>query len=149
MSCTEVRSDDTTGDAGARTVDMKFEVVTIPAVDVVCATALYRSLGWREDVEPRARRDPVLHEAHVGRILRTAAAGHDEHERRRVAELAGLVRRVHGGGAVRRQAARVTDHDVIVMDRTSQNGIVTKTDAPTAASDRGYARRAAGALATS
>jgi hypothetical protein len=86
MSCTEVRSDDTTGDAGARTVDMKFEVVTIPAVDVVCATALYRSLGWREDVEPRARRDQVLHEAHVGRILPTAAAGHDEHERRRVAE---------------------------------------------------------------
>jgi catechol 2,3-dioxygenase-like lactoylglutathione lyase family enzyme len=51
-SSTEARSDDTTGEASAGTVDMKLEVVTIPVSDVDRATAFYRSLGWRQDVTP-------------------------------------------------------------------------------------------------
>jgi catechol 2,3-dioxygenase-like lactoylglutathione lyase family enzyme len=51
-STTEVRSDDTTGEASVGKVDMKLEVVTIPVSDVDRATAFYRSLGWRQDVTP-------------------------------------------------------------------------------------------------
>ena len=51
-SSTEVRGDDTTGDASPGKVDMKLEVVTIPVSDVVRATAFYRQLGWRQDDTP-------------------------------------------------------------------------------------------------
>jgi len=48
MSTTEDRS----GDASARGVDMKLEVVTIPVSDADRATQFYARLGWRQDVTP-------------------------------------------------------------------------------------------------
>jgi len=52
MSSTEVRSQAAGRDAGARTVDMKLEVVVIPVSDGERAAKFYESLGWRQDVTP-------------------------------------------------------------------------------------------------
>ena len=48
----EIRNNDTTGEAGVATVDMKLEVVVIPVSDVQRAEQFYRKLGWRQDVTP-------------------------------------------------------------------------------------------------
>ena len=52
MTTTEDHSSDASGTAGARTVDMKLEVVTIPVSDVDRAKEFYTKLGWRLDVTP-------------------------------------------------------------------------------------------------
>jgi catechol 2,3-dioxygenase-like lactoylglutathione lyase family enzyme len=51
MSTTEVRSNDTTGDASVGTLDMKLEVVVIPVSDVDRAKEFYGGLGWRLDAD--------------------------------------------------------------------------------------------------
>ena len=51
MSTTEVRSNDTAGDASVGTLDMKLEVVVIPVSDVDCAKEFYGGLGWRLDAD--------------------------------------------------------------------------------------------------
>lgn len=48
----KIRNDDTTGEAGVATVDMKLEVVVIPVSDAQRAEQFYRKLGWRQDVTP-------------------------------------------------------------------------------------------------
>jgi len=51
MSSTQVRSELATETPGARTVDMKLEVVVIPVSDVDRAKEFYGSLGWRLDAD--------------------------------------------------------------------------------------------------
>src|SRR4029453_3562993 len=52
MSTTQAGSDDASGGAGVKSVDMKLEVLTIPVSDVERATKFYVGLGWRQDVTP-------------------------------------------------------------------------------------------------
>ena len=52
MSTTEVRSEEATGAASVRKVDMKLEVVVIPVSDPERAATFYTKLGWRQDVTP-------------------------------------------------------------------------------------------------
>jgi catechol 2,3-dioxygenase-like lactoylglutathione lyase family enzyme len=52
MSTTDVRSDDASGIASVKNVDMKLEVVVIPVSDVDRAKEFYGRLGWRLDVTP-------------------------------------------------------------------------------------------------
>jgi catechol 2,3-dioxygenase-like lactoylglutathione lyase family enzyme len=52
MSSTDVSSNDAGTTTGAKSVDMKLEVVTIPVSDVDRATEFYVGLGWRQDVTP-------------------------------------------------------------------------------------------------
>jgi catechol 2,3-dioxygenase-like lactoylglutathione lyase family enzyme len=52
MSTTDVRSNDASGIASVKNVDMKLEVVVVPVSDVDRAKEFYRRLGWREDVTP-------------------------------------------------------------------------------------------------
>ena len=52
MSTTQAGSDDASGGAGVKSVDMKLEVLTIPVSDVDRATKFYVGLGWRQDVTP-------------------------------------------------------------------------------------------------
>ena len=47
----EIRSNDTTSDASAVKVDMKFEIVVIPVSDVDRAKEFYERLGWRLDAD--------------------------------------------------------------------------------------------------
>jgi catechol 2,3-dioxygenase-like lactoylglutathione lyase family enzyme len=51
MSTTEVRSDESTGDASVGKVDTKLEVVVIPVSDVDRAKEFYGRLGWRLDAD--------------------------------------------------------------------------------------------------
>jgi catechol 2,3-dioxygenase-like lactoylglutathione lyase family enzyme len=51
MSNTEARSETATETAGARTVDMKLEIVVIPVSDVDRAKRFYGGLGWRLDAD--------------------------------------------------------------------------------------------------
>ena len=52
MNTTDVRSTDTSGNAGVKNVDMKLEVVVIPVSDVDRAKEFYGRLGWRLDQTP-------------------------------------------------------------------------------------------------
>jgi catechol 2,3-dioxygenase-like lactoylglutathione lyase family enzyme len=52
MSTTEVPTNDPSGPANVKPVDMKVEVVVIPVSDVDRATEFYGRLGWRLDVTP-------------------------------------------------------------------------------------------------
>jgi catechol 2,3-dioxygenase-like lactoylglutathione lyase family enzyme len=52
MSTTDVRSDDASGIASVKNVDMKLEVVVIPVSDVDRAKEFYGRVGWRLDVTP-------------------------------------------------------------------------------------------------
>jgi catechol 2,3-dioxygenase-like lactoylglutathione lyase family enzyme len=51
MSSTEVRTSDASGDASARGVDLKLEVVIIAVSDVERSKQFYGSLGWRLDAD--------------------------------------------------------------------------------------------------
>src|SRR6476646_4508682 len=51
MSSTQVRSETAIETPGARTVDMKLEVVSIPVSDVDRAKRFYGGLGWRLDAD--------------------------------------------------------------------------------------------------
>ena len=51
MSTTQLRSEPAIETPGARTVDMKFEVVVIPVSDVDRAKRFYGGLGWRLDAD--------------------------------------------------------------------------------------------------
>jgi catechol 2,3-dioxygenase-like lactoylglutathione lyase family enzyme len=51
MSSTQMRSETATETPGARTVDMKLEVVVIPVSDVDRAKSFYSNLGWRLDAD--------------------------------------------------------------------------------------------------
>jgi catechol 2,3-dioxygenase-like lactoylglutathione lyase family enzyme len=51
MSSTEMRTSDASGDASARGVDLKLEVVLIAVSDVDRAKRFYGSLGWRLDAD--------------------------------------------------------------------------------------------------
>jgi catechol 2,3-dioxygenase-like lactoylglutathione lyase family enzyme len=51
MSSTEVRTSDASGDASARGVDLKLEVVIIAVSDVDRSKQFYGSLGWRLDAD--------------------------------------------------------------------------------------------------
>jgi catechol 2,3-dioxygenase-like lactoylglutathione lyase family enzyme len=51
MSSTQVRSETATETPGARTVDMKLEVVVIPVSDVDRAKSFYSNLGWKLDAD--------------------------------------------------------------------------------------------------
>jgi catechol 2,3-dioxygenase-like lactoylglutathione lyase family enzyme len=53
MSTTDVRSNDTSGIASVKNVDMKLEVVVIPVSDVDRAAEFYGRLGWRLDADIR------------------------------------------------------------------------------------------------
>ena len=57
MSATEVHSNDASGMASVRNVDMKLEVVVIPVSDVDRAKEFYGSLGWRLDADVAAGDD--------------------------------------------------------------------------------------------
>ncbi len=57
MSVTEVGSNDASGNAGARTDDMKLEVIVIPVSDIDRAKEFYGSLGWRLDADVAAGDD--------------------------------------------------------------------------------------------
>lgn len=48
----EIRSNDTSINAGVTTVDMKLEAIVIPVSDAERAEQFYRKLGWRQDVTP-------------------------------------------------------------------------------------------------
>ena len=52
MSTTDVRQDDVSGTASVTNVDMKVEVVVIPAADVDRAKEFHTRLGWRRDRTP-------------------------------------------------------------------------------------------------
>jgi catechol 2,3-dioxygenase-like lactoylglutathione lyase family enzyme len=52
MSTTDVRTNDASGMASVKDVDMKLEVVVIPVSDVDRAREFYLRLGWRLDVTP-------------------------------------------------------------------------------------------------
>src|SRR4051812_17996923 len=51
MGSTEPRSGTATETPGARTADMKLEVVVVPVSDVDRAKSFYGSLGWRLDAD--------------------------------------------------------------------------------------------------
>jgi catechol 2,3-dioxygenase-like lactoylglutathione lyase family enzyme len=51
MSSTEMRTSDASGDASARGVDLKLEVVIIAVSDVDRSKQFYGSLGWRLDAD--------------------------------------------------------------------------------------------------
>jgi catechol 2,3-dioxygenase-like lactoylglutathione lyase family enzyme len=51
MSAMDDRSDDASGSADVKKVDMKFEVVVIPVADVDRAKEFYGRLGWRLDAD--------------------------------------------------------------------------------------------------
>jgi len=51
VSTKAVRTNDPTSDAGVARVDMRFEVVVIPASDVDRAKEFYGRLGWRLDAD--------------------------------------------------------------------------------------------------
>jgi len=51
MSTTDVRSNDASGIASVKNVDMKLEVVVIPVSDVDRAKEFHGSLGWRLDAD--------------------------------------------------------------------------------------------------
>ena len=51
MSSTSARSESAIDTPGARTVDMKFEVVVIPVSDAGRAKEFYLGLGWRLDAD--------------------------------------------------------------------------------------------------
>jgi catechol 2,3-dioxygenase-like lactoylglutathione lyase family enzyme len=51
MSTIDVQSSAASGTAPVKTVDLKFEVVVIPVVDVDRAKEFYGSLGWRLDAD--------------------------------------------------------------------------------------------------
>jgi catechol 2,3-dioxygenase-like lactoylglutathione lyase family enzyme len=57
MSTTEASSNDASGTASVRNVDMNLEVVLIPVSDVDRAKEFYRSLGWRLDADVAAGDD--------------------------------------------------------------------------------------------
>jgi catechol 2,3-dioxygenase-like lactoylglutathione lyase family enzyme len=57
MSTTEDHSNDASGIASVRNVDMTLEVVVIPISDVDRAKEFYRSLGWRLDADVAAGDD--------------------------------------------------------------------------------------------
>lgn len=57
MSTNEVRSNDTTSNASAARVDMKFEIVVIPVSDVDRAKEFYARLGWRLDADYDSGKD--------------------------------------------------------------------------------------------
>jgi catechol 2,3-dioxygenase-like lactoylglutathione lyase family enzyme len=52
MSTTDARSNDASGTASVKDLDMKLEVVVIPVSDVDRAKEFYGRLGWRLDVTP-------------------------------------------------------------------------------------------------
>ncbi len=54
MSTTEVRSDDRSGNASVRNLDLKLEVIVIPVADADRAKEFYASLGWRLDADVAA-----------------------------------------------------------------------------------------------
>ena len=51
MSSTQTANTPTTGIAGAKTVDLKVEVIVIPVADVDRAKRFYQSLGFRLDAD--------------------------------------------------------------------------------------------------
>jgi catechol 2,3-dioxygenase-like lactoylglutathione lyase family enzyme len=51
MSTKPVPTKDTSGDAKAGTVDMKFEIVVLPVSDIDRAKEFYAKLGWRLDAD--------------------------------------------------------------------------------------------------
>jgi catechol 2,3-dioxygenase-like lactoylglutathione lyase family enzyme len=51
MSTTDVRSNDGSGAASVKNIDMKLEVVVIPVSDVQRAKEYYRRIGWRLDAD--------------------------------------------------------------------------------------------------
>ena len=51
MSTKPVLTKDTSSDAKAGTVDMKFEIVVLPVSDVDHAKEFYAKLGWRLDAD--------------------------------------------------------------------------------------------------
>ena len=51
MSTTEAHSQNATGDASAKHVEMRMEVVVIPVADVDRAKQFYAKLGWRLDAD--------------------------------------------------------------------------------------------------
>ena len=57
MSTKPVRTNDPTSNAGAATVDMKFEIVVIPVSDVDRAKEFYAKLGWRLDADYDSGKD--------------------------------------------------------------------------------------------
>ena len=57
MSDTQARGGAATATPGARTVDMRLEVVVIPVADVDRAKSFYGSLGWRLDADFAASDD--------------------------------------------------------------------------------------------
>lgn len=57
MSTKAVRTNDPASNAGAATVDMKFEVVVIPVSDIDRAKDFYAKLGWRLDADFAAGAD--------------------------------------------------------------------------------------------
>jgi catechol 2,3-dioxygenase-like lactoylglutathione lyase family enzyme len=57
MNTTEASSNDASGTASVRNVDMNLEVVLIPVSDVDRAKEFYRSLGWRLDADVAAGDD--------------------------------------------------------------------------------------------
>ena len=57
MSTKPVRMNDPTSNAGAATVDMKFEIVVLPVSDVDRAKEFYAKLGWRLDADYDSGKD--------------------------------------------------------------------------------------------
>jgi catechol 2,3-dioxygenase-like lactoylglutathione lyase family enzyme len=57
MSTTEASSNDASGTASVRNVDVNLEVVLIPVSDVDRAKEFYRNLGWRLDADVAAGDD--------------------------------------------------------------------------------------------
>ena len=51
MSTKPVPTKDTSSDAKAGTVDMKFEIVVLPVSEVERAKEFYAKLGWRLDAD--------------------------------------------------------------------------------------------------
>ena len=83
MSTTDVQSNDATGIANVKTVDLKLEVVVIPVSDVDRAKEFYGGLGWRLDADFTKGDDHVLQftppgsqcSVHFGTNLTTVAPG--------------------------------------------------------------------------
>jgi catechol 2,3-dioxygenase-like lactoylglutathione lyase family enzyme len=57
MDTTQVRRDDASGTASAKTVDMKLEVVVIAVADVDRAKDFYGALDWRLDADSAVGND--------------------------------------------------------------------------------------------
>jgi catechol 2,3-dioxygenase-like lactoylglutathione lyase family enzyme len=57
MSTKPVRINDATSNAGVARVDMKFEIIVIPVLDVDRAKEFYAKLGWRLDADYDNGRD--------------------------------------------------------------------------------------------